>query len=247
MKYSEERTQLVNIIDELRRWDLLDCGGGAVSARLSSGDILMSTTGSAFRRWKVGPEDFVVLTSDGSIVEQTGGLGASGTPIHLAIYELFDRCGAIIHSHTAYSRAFAALGRSVPNCLNTLDTLGAVPCLAANDAEVKAAYRARPIPFDMPEGVVQRPDVAAVNVLHLIPELKQKMLARAGELNHHGLAFTLYRHGVFAFARNLDEAFDNLNRVESGARTAIHLATLMGGLDRVSTNPLYPDHGRITE
>ena len=191
MKYSEERAQLVNIIDELRRWDLLDCGGGAVSVRLSSGEILMSTTGSSFRRWRVGPQDFVVLTPDGSIVEQTGGLGASGTPIHLAIYQLFDRCGAIIHSHTAHSRAFAVLGRPVPNCLNTLDTLGAVPCLVANDAEIKAAYRASPIPFDMPEGMVQRPDVAAVNVLHLIPELKQEMLPRAEELSRHGLAFTV--------------------------------------------------------
>ncbi len=165
----------------------------------------------------------------------------------MAIYELFDQCGAIIHSHTPFSRAFAALGRAVPNCLNAADTLGAVPCLAANDAEVKSSYRADPTPFDMPEGMVQRPDVAVINVLHLIPQLKEEMSGRAEELRRHGLAFTVYRHGVFAFARNLDEAFDNLNRVESSARTAIHLATLMGGLDRVSTNPLYPDHGRITE
>ncbi len=118
----------------------------------------MSTTGSAFRRWHVLPEDLVVLAPDGFIIEQAGGLGASGAPIHLAVYELFDGCGAIIHSHTAYSHEFAALGRPVPDC-------------------------------------------------------------REGDVN----------------------------RVESAAHTAIHLATLLGGLNRLSTNPLYPDHGRINE
>ncbi|MGH3935393.1 MAG: hypothetical protein ACRDS1_10535 [Pseudonocardiaceae bacterium] len=37
MMYSEERAQLVTIIDELCRWQLLDRCGGAVSVRLCSG------------------------------------------------------------------------------------------------------------------------------------------------------------------------------------------------------------------
>lgn len=44
MKYLEERSQLVSVIEDLIRWGVLDCAGGAVGLRLSSGDLLMSTT-----------------------------------------------------------------------------------------------------------------------------------------------------------------------------------------------------------
>ncbi len=239
MKYLEERSQLVSVIEDLIRRSMLDCAGGAVSLRLSSGDLLMSTTASAFRRWKVGVEDFIVLAPDGRIVEQTRGLGASGTPIHLAIYEQFPACGAVIHAHSPYSLAFASLGVSLPSCTNQLDTLGEVPCLAAADAAVKASYLANPIPFDMPEGIVQRADVAAVNVLHLVPQLVARLGPRRGELERHGLAFLVYRHGVFAFARLIDEAFDNLHRVEVGARTALYQATLKSGMDGIDPNLLF--------
>lgn len=65
MRHPAEREQLLTIIADLLRFQLLDPAGGAVSLRLSTGDILMSTTGSAFRRWNITPDDFILLTPDG--------------------------------------------------------------------------------------------------------------------------------------------------------------------------------------
>jgi ribulose-5-phosphate 4-epimerase/fuculose-1-phosphate aldolase len=226
MRHPAERDQLLTIIADLLRFQLLDPAGGAVSIRLSTGDILMSTTGSAFHRWNITPNDFILLAPDGAIVEQTGGLGASGTPIHLATYQTFPACNAIIHAHAPYSLAFASAGLDLPSCTNEADTLGHIPCLIADDATIKANQRANPTVINLPEGMVQRPDVAAVNLRHLIPQLRQRLAPRAAELTRHGLAFLIYRHGAFAIARHLDEAFDNLHRVEATARTAIYRAAL---------------------
>ena len=87
MKFLEERHQLVELGRDLINWRMLDCAGGAVSIRLAAGDILMSTTASAFCCWKVGVEELILLAPNGEITEQTGGLGASGTPVHLATFD----------------------------------------------------------------------------------------------------------------------------------------------------------------
>jgi ribulose-5-phosphate 4-epimerase/fuculose-1-phosphate aldolase len=222
MGYEEERIRLLGVIEDCLRWSLLDCGGGALSVRVPDGNILMTTTGSAFKRWHVGREDFIVLSPEGEIREQTGGLGASGTPIHLALYAEFPACHAVLHGHAPYATTFASLGMSVPSLTNQLDMLGDVPCLIADDSAVKTAVREGALTVAMPQGMVQRPDVAAVNILHLVPQLVARFADRGDELGSHGLAFTVFRHGAFAFARSIDEAFDNLFRVESSARLAVH-------------------------
>ncbi len=98
MQYLNVRQSLIAAISDMLRFDVLEPSGGAVSIRLDSGNILMSSTGLAFRRWHVSTSDFIILTPtapDGGVVEKTGGLGASGTPLHLAIYKHLPRAGAV--------------------------------------------------------------------------------------------------------------------------------------------------------
>lgn len=237
MRYETERRHLVGVIEDLVRWEVLNPAGGAVSVRLADGNILMSCTRLAFDRWQVSQRDFIVLAPDGAIVEQTGGLGASGTPMHLDLYRMLPRAGALVHAHTPYTLAFASLGLPVPSVTNRADTFGDIPCLHADDSAVKAGYRANPVPLDLPEGTVQRPDVAAVNLLEYRPQLQQLIAPRADELEHHGLAFTLYRHGAFTIGRHLEETTDLMLRLEESARTALLQAQLAGGT--VYPNRLY--------
>jgi ribulose-5-phosphate 4-epimerase/fuculose-1-phosphate aldolase len=81
--YETERKHLLAVLQDLRTWEVLNPAGGAVSVRLPDGNILISCTRLAFDRWEASVRDFIVLDPDGQIVEQTGGLGASGTPMHL--------------------------------------------------------------------------------------------------------------------------------------------------------------------
>jgi ribulose-5-phosphate 4-epimerase/fuculose-1-phosphate aldolase len=221
MLYREEREKIISVLADMKTYGLIDPSGGALSMRCSQDHMVITTTTAAFERWHLNKEDFIVLDLNGNVVEMSRELGPSGTPIHMAIYSLFPRCRAVVHSHAPYSLAFACLGRSVPPTTNLLETLGEVPCLYADDASIKRQFRENPFPVEMPPGMACRPDVAAINVLHIIPQLREKMLPREEELSSHGLAFTIYRHGVVAFARNLDEACENLVRVETSARAYI--------------------------
>ncbi|MGW3121365.1 class II aldolase/adducin family protein [Streptomyces sp. NPDC001107] len=237
MRYETERRHLVSIIEDLLTWELLNPAGGAVSVRLPDGNILLSCTRLAFDRWKVSLRDFIVLTPGGAIVEQSGGLGASGTPVHLDLYRMLPRAKAIVHTHAPYTLAFASLGLPVPSVTNRADTFGEIPCLHADDRTVKAKYLASPVPLDLPQGMVQRPDVAAVNLLEYRPQLEDVIAPRADELERHGLAFTLYRHGAFTVGRHLEETADLMLRLEESARTALLQAQLTGGV--VYPNRLY--------
>ncbi|MCK9421228.1 MAG: class II aldolase/adducin family protein [Bacteroidales bacterium] len=220
MLFIEEKNKIISVLEDLLFYDLIDTGGGDISVRCNENKLITTPSGSAFRRWHVHTEDLVVLDLDGKIIEKGKYLGPGETPITLAIYNLFPNCNACIHSHTKYSLAFASKNKAIPSTINLMDILGEVPCLKAEDAKIKKEFKINDH-TSIPEGMIQRPDVAEIFISYIIPQLKTKFLPRKKELEKHGLAFTIYKHGVFVFARNLDEAFENLMRVEASARNYI--------------------------
>jgi L-ribulose-5-phosphate 4-epimerase len=240
VKYEAERDLVANTVRRLYTWGMLDTTGGAVSCRAKDGTILVTPSGTSFRSWEMVPSDVIALSSEGDIVDRTSRLAASGTSLHLAIYQRFPYAGGIVHAHAPYSLAFASLGRPVPSVTNQLDTLGEVPCLIADDTDLKALVRVGDLNVEVPEGIVQRADVNAVNVHQLIPQLQEYLVPRAEEVARHGLGFLIYRHGAFTLARGLYEATENFARIEVAARTALFQSLLLGGIDHVVANPLFP-------
>jgi ribulose-5-phosphate 4-epimerase/fuculose-1-phosphate aldolase len=239
VRFEAERDLVCNAIARLKDWGLLDMTGGAVSVRAADGTILVTPSGTSFQAWQMVPSDVIALSPTGEIVDRSSRLAASGTQLHLAIYDTFSHVGAVVHCHAPYSLAFASLGVPVPSVTNQADTLGEIPCLVADDAAVKEQVRSGQLTMSVPEGIVQRPDVNAVNLTQLIPQLREHFLPRADEITRHGLAFTIYRHGAVAMARGLYEAGENLARVEVSARTALFQAILRGGIAGIATNPLF--------
>jgi L-ribulose-5-phosphate 4-epimerase len=62
---------------------------------------------------KLTPNDLVVLDVDGRILE--GHLKPSvDAPAHLTIYRSSPDIGGVVHTHSVYATAFAALGRCIP-------------------------------------------------------------------------------------------------------------------------------------
>jgi len=239
VKYEAERDLVANTVKRLYRWGMLDTTGGAVSCRAADGTILVTPSGTSFRSWEMVPSDVIALDPKGRIIDRTSRLAASGTQVHLAVYERFPAVGGIVHAHAPYSLAFASLGRTVPAVTNQLDTLGEIPCLAADDTALKAQVRSGELTVHVPEGIVQRADVNAVNVHEIIPQLTERLVPRAAEVERHGLAFLIYRHGAFTIARGLYEAAENFARVEVAARTALYQSLLLGGADHIQTNALF--------
>jgi L-ribulose-5-phosphate 4-epimerase len=63
------------------------------------------------------PKDMVVVDLDGRVVDGRG-RPSSDTPTHLELYRRLPGLGGIVHTHAAYSTAFAQAGREIP-CFGT--------------------------------------------------------------------------------------------------------------------------------
>lgn len=219
-KYATLVEQIFAAYRTLRDDQILDRTGGAVSQRAPDGNIVISATGSAGRGWGTARENVTVITSRGELALDNYPLAVSGTPVHLAIYESCPGAMAVVHGHAPYSLAFASRGADAPNSINLLDALGDVPCLLANDQAIKDSVLKstdRPV---VPTGIVQRPDVYAIN-MHLVAQLRDRFSQRFSMVPRRPLAFLIQRHGLFSFGRDLDTAIDAARRVESSCRTAL--------------------------
>jgi L-ribulose-5-phosphate 4-epimerase len=113
---------------ELPKYRLVAWTGGNVSARdPDSGLVVIKPSGVLYE--ELGPEHHVVVTLDGEPVE--GELKpSSDTASHLYIYRRRPDVNGVVHTHSPYATAFAAVGRSIPVCLTAIadEFGGPIPC-----------------------------------------------------------------------------------------------------------------------
>lgn len=113
---------------ELPRHQLVAWTGGNISARDPETRLVVIKP-SGVRYEQLRPEDHVVVDLDGKIVE--GQLEpSSDTASHLYIYRHRPDINGVVHTHSPYATAFAALGRPIPVCLTAIadEFGGPIPC-----------------------------------------------------------------------------------------------------------------------
>jgi len=122
------REQLYELHLELPRNNLVAWTSGNVSARDSeTGFVVIKPSGVRYEHLR--PEQMVVVEVDGSIIE--GKLSpSSDTASHLYIYRNRPDVGGIVHTHSPYATAFAAVNRPIPVYLTAqADEFGGpIPC-----------------------------------------------------------------------------------------------------------------------
>ena len=91
---------------------------GNVSARdFASNLVVIKPSGLDFD--EITPEDMSIVDLDGNIVE--GRFKPSvDTATHLYVYRRMPDVGSVIHTHSNYATAFAALGRPIPCYLTAI-------------------------------------------------------------------------------------------------------------------------------
>ncbi len=102
--------------------------GGNVSGRDSkSGLVVIKPSGVLFE--ELTPENMVIVDLEGNIVEATLG-PSTDTASHLSIYKHRPDVNGVVHTHSNYATAFAAVGKPIPVCLTAIaDEFGtAIPC-----------------------------------------------------------------------------------------------------------------------
>ncbi|MDX6740188.1 class II aldolase/adducin family protein [Actinocorallia sp. A-T 12471] len=188
----------------------------------------MTPTGAAVRdnRWRVAPEDLVVMTPRGEVVERGRYASAASTVQVLMLLEAFPEVNAVIHTHARWSRVYAAAGLSLPPAITSMDRYGDVPCIRIDEHVLKARYREAPWVTFVPEAMnTSRPDIAAVNAA--IAERAIELLdGRRDQFAWHGLGYTMYRHGLVVVSPSLERAVQDATAMESSCETALGVAVL---------------------
>ena len=122
------KEELVQLHLELPKHNLVAWTGGNVSARdEESGLVVIKPSGIRYEELR--PEHMVVLDLDGKIIE--GDLKpSSDTASHLYIYEHCADVSGVVHTHSAYATAFAAVNKPIPVVLTAIadEFGGPIPC-----------------------------------------------------------------------------------------------------------------------
>jgi L-ribulose-5-phosphate 4-epimerase len=122
------KEELYHLHLELPRNGLVVWTGGNISARdQESGLVVIKPSGVLYDELR--PEDMVVVNLEGEIVE--GKLKpSSDTASHLYIYRHRRDVNGVVHTHSSYATAFAALGKPIPVYLTAIadEFGGPIPC-----------------------------------------------------------------------------------------------------------------------
>lgn len=84
---------------------------GNVSARLPSGEMLITPSGVPYGR--LASDDLVRVEPDGTTRDARR--PSTEWPLHAAVYRGRPEAGAVVHAHPPFSTALACLGREIPS------------------------------------------------------------------------------------------------------------------------------------
>jgi len=194
--YEELRTKAVAICRLVYDRELSDSAGGNLAVRAEKDRALITPRYMGQRkRWHLNPEDLLLVDLTGNVLEGQGECSRE-LLMHLGVLREFERAGAVIHAHPKYLMAFAVAARAMPNVIEHTKKFGTIPVAACGKSGSEETAQA---------------------VLEILRP-------RADQLTQHGLACILPGHGVAVVGRNLDDAFDTLERLERNA-----VVLLLGG------------------
>jgi len=187
--YEELRAKAAAICRLVYERELSDSAGGNLAVRADQNRALITPRYMGQRkRWQIDPEDLLLVDLTGKVLEGQGECSRE-LQMHLGVLREFERAGAVIHAHPKYLMAFAVAGRAMPTVIEHARKFGTIPVAACG----------RSGSLELAEGVVE------------------VLRPRASQLEQHGLACILPGHGVAVVGRNLDDAFDTLERLERNA------------------------------
>lgn len=122
------KEELVQLHLELPKYNLVVWTGGNVSARdAETGLVVIKASGIRYEDMR--PEHMVVVDIDGKMVEGDF-KPSSDVYSHLYIYKHRSDVNGVVHTHSVYATAFAAVNKPIPVVLTAIadEFGGAIPC-----------------------------------------------------------------------------------------------------------------------
>lgn len=189
---SDPREHLASIARLVFARRLTDASGGNISLRRGDRVWASPSKAGSKQQWQITAEDVVELDLQGNLVSGPN-RKTRELQVHLAIYNEFERAGGIIHAQAGYLMAFVAAGKPMPPALEHTQKFGAIGL--TKSAKAHSA------------------ELAAC-VLETLRPHKQ-------DLEKHAIATLIPQHGILVVGRDLDDAFDALDRLETNAQALL--------------------------
>lgn len=196
----DPRPIMVEIADLMYARRLTNSAGGNLSCRVGDHIFISPRYLGSKQRWKLRKEQILVFDKDFNILEGEPAKVSRESRMHFACYKHFPEINGVIHAHPQYLTVFASAGESLPPVNQYTEKFGNLPVVANLPSHSQ----------DLADAVVEA------------------ITPRADVLAKNGLGLILAWHGVAVVGRNLDDAYDTLDRLEWSAQT--YLLGRMAGL-----------------
>lgn len=113
MTINELRTAVAALHNELVRYNLVAWTSGNISARVPGSDLMViKPSGVSYD--DLTPESMVLCDLDGKPRDEEAFSPSSDTLTHAYIYRHMPEVGGVVHTHSTYATAWAALGEPIP-------------------------------------------------------------------------------------------------------------------------------------
>lgn len=183
------REEIIRICRLLYERKLTDAAGGNVSVKEKDYIYLTSRFSGSKYQWNIKKEQISVIDKNGKVIEGPEDISRESR-IHFGLYREFPNAGAIIHAHPQNILVFATKCRPIPPVLEYTEKFG----------------------------TIELTEPAKAHSEKLANVVVKKMLKFKKEFEKHAIACLIPYHGIVVMGRDLSEAYDTLERIETNAR-----------------------------
>lgn len=185
---------------------LTDACGGNISARVGDLVCLSPTKSGQKRQWQIEAEDVLVVDLDGNILEGSGELSRESN-VHFGLHREYGEYGTgVIHAHPRNMMVFAAMGLAMPPVLEANIKFGEVKCI----------------------------NYAPAHSVDLANNIIDMLRGQEARISNHAAGVIAPWHGVFLMGKDIDAAFDAIERFDTNAYCILMAQQALGATDMLA-------------
>ncbi len=190
---AQARRKLAQIGALLFERRLTDAAGGNISTMVGDLVVMSPSLSGSKRQWQIHADDVMVVDLEGNILEGDGTISRESN-VHFGLYKNFGDYGtAVIHAHPHNVMPFAAAAQSMPPVLEANLKFGDVPCI----------------------------DYAPAHSQELANNVVDGVRGKEANIQKQAAGVIAPWHGIFLIGKDLDAAFDAVERFDTNARAIL--------------------------
>jgi L-fuculose-phosphate aldolase len=183
--------------------NLTDAAGGNISARVGDVVCMSPSYSGSKRQWQLQPEDVLIADMDGNILEGDGKMTREAH-VHFRLHREFGEHGTgVIHAHARNVLVFAAMQKAMPPVLEANLKFGTVPCV----------------------------QYAPAHSPRLAENIADAIRGNESRIRKQAAGVIAPWHGVFLIGKDIDAAFDAVERFDTNAYILMMAASAFGVTD----------------